>query len=155
MKKTLLLLLICITFIACEGPEGPMGSIGPKGESGSGSNWYTTSYTIQPSEWKLVGNPGELNSYFIADKSLPKLSEFVYEKGSILVYLEYSPNVKNVIPFVSHKAGEDEMGEFFWTETYDFDFYKSGIGFYLTYSDFNTKLKPDKEITFHVILMWP
>jgi hypothetical protein len=155
MKKTLLLLFVCIAFIACEGPEGPMGPVGPQGEPGTGTNWYATSYTIQPNEWELVGNKGELNSYFFVDKPLPRLSDFVYEDGSILVYLEFSPNVKNVMPFVSHKAGVDDLGEFFWTETYDYDFYKGGIGFYLTYSDFNTKMKPNQAITFHVILMWP
>lgn len=151
MKKFLFLIL-SVLFIStsCEGPEGPMG---PPGEQGSGTNWFTQSYTVQAKDWKLKGKPGELNSFYYADIPISQLSQFIYEKGTVLGYIETESGVKNSLPYVSHRGGSDDKGEFLWTQTYDFDFYKGGITVYLTYSDFNTQTAPGTE-KFHVIFMW-
>ncbi len=173
MKKLLLLVLVAVTFIACEGPTGPMGPSGHDGQNGmngqdgkdgqngldgkdgeNGTNWYVTSFTIQPNEWELVGKAGDLNSYFFVDKPLSNLSEFIYKEGAVIGYIENVSGVKNGLPYVLHRGGEDDKGEFLWTETADFDFYPGGVGFYLTYSDFNTQLRPDKAKIFHIVLMW-
>lgn len=155
MRK-LFILLLAISFIACEGPMGPEGLTGPqgpKGEPGYGNNWHVTSFTVAKSEWKLVGNPGELNSYFYVDKPLKELTQTVYNEGSIISYIETDKGVKNGMPYVLHLGEAEGSKEFLWTQTYDFDFYKGGITFYVTYSDFNTQIRPDIE-TFHVVLMW-
>lgn len=155
MKKLLLLFLVATTFIACEGPTGPMGPSGKDGKDGeNGTNWYIASFTIQPNEWELIGKPGELNSHFFVDKPLSNLSEFIYKEGAVIGYIETSAGVKNGLPYVLHLGGSDDNGEFLWTETADFDFYPGGVGFYLTYSDFNTQLRPQEAKTFHVVLMW-
>ena len=162
MKKIMLVLFVTIIAMACEGPEGPMGpmgltgpegQIGPKGEPGYGTNWFTTSITIESDEWELIGEPNALNSYYFVDKPLKELSHTIYKEGTVVAYIETSPEVKNGLPYVLHKGAKDDKGEFLWTQTYDFDFYPKGIGFYVTYSDFNTVSRPDKE-TFHIILMW-
>lgn len=174
MKKVLLALCIVCTFIACEGPmgmEGPMGpagqtgqtgpqgepgqtgQTGPQGEPGYGTNWYTTAITVDENEWILMGQPNELNSFYYANKPLKELTKFIFDEGTVISYIETEKGVKNGMPLVLHKAGQDASGEFFWTQTYDFDFYQGGISFYITYSDFSTKVKPGSE-TFHVVLMW-
>jgi hypothetical protein len=159
MKKTLFLLIIVTGFFACEGPEGPEGPIGPagpkgeQGEAGYGTNWFVNSYTVTAGEWKLHGNPGDLNSYFYADKQIKELTDFVYNEGTIVAYMQTEKGVKNGMPYVLHRGGTDSYGEFLWTQTYDFDFYTGGVRFYLTYSDFNTQIAPETE-TFHVVLMW-
>ncbi|MBB4035827.1 hypothetical protein GGR21_001722 [Dysgonomonas hofstadii] len=156
MKKMMLILFVAIAAMACEGPMGPEGPLGPtgqKGEPGYGNSWYTTSFTINSDEWELIGTPGGLNSYFFVDKSLTELTNTIYKEGTVVAYMETSKGVKNGLPYVLHKGDEDELGEFLWTQTYDFDFYPGGVGFYVTYSDFSTKIRPDTE-TFHIVLMW-
>ncbi|WP_029904556.1 collagen-like protein [Prevotella sp. 10(H)] len=174
MKKVLLFLVSAFLFMACEGPmgpegpmgmngpagpagatgpEGPEGPKGPNGEPGHGSNWYTTAITVNASDWKLNGQPNELNSFYYVDKPLKELTKAIYDEGSIIAYIETDNGIKNGMPLVLHKADEDDKGEFFWTQTYDFDFQVGNIRFYLTYSDFSTKVKPGAE-TFHVVLMW-
>lgn len=149
MKK-LLFLLISFVFFACEGPTGPMG---PAGEDGVGSNWFMTSFTINKNDWKLVGNPNDLNSYFYVEKKMKELTKSVYETGTVLGYIQSGDNAKNGLPYVLHRGASDSKGEFLWTQTYDFDFSEQVVRFYVTYSDFTTSVKPDREI-FHVILIW-
>ncbi len=161
MKRSLFFILAAL-FIAtsCEGPmgpEGPRGAQGPAGmpgQDGEGVNWYATSYTINENEWQLKGNPGDLNSYFYVYKPLNRLTEFVYKWGSVIAYIEIENGIKNGMPFVLHLGeGAGDGKEFLWTQTYDFDFTVGEVGFYITYSDFNTKIRPGAE-TFHVVLMW-
>lgn len=149
MKKLLLLIVIAISisFISCEGP------MGPQGEPGDGTNWKVVSFTINKNEWKLVGSPGALNSYYFVDKPLKELTQYIYKEGAVVGYIETVKGVKNSLPYVLHLGEASGSKEFLWTQTYDFDFYPGGVGFYVTYSDFNTQDRPDTE-TFHVVLMW-
>lgn len=162
MKKITLLLLAAITLIACEGPEGPMGPMGPQGthgqngkdgQDGYGANWYTTSFTVKKTDWLLSGEPGDLNSFFFADREIPQLDDFIFNEGTVLGYIQTGKDVKNGLPFVLHMGDEQNGKEFLWTQTYDFDFSPGLIRFYITYSDFSTNIPPEGE-TFHIILMW-
>lgn len=156
MKKVLSVLLVAMLFVACEGPEGPMGAqgpVGPKGEPGEGTNWYITSFTINENEWELVGEPNELNSYYVVDKPLKELTKRIYESGTVVAYIETVKGMKNGLPYVLHLGVEGNLGELLWTQTYDFDFYPGGVGFHVTYSDFETNIRPGTE-TFHVVVMW-
>ncbi len=168
MKKAVLLLTAVLFMFGCEGPmgpegpEGPMGRTGsqgaqgpqgPQGEDGYGTNWYVASITVKESEWKIKGVPGELNSYFYVYKPLDQLTKYIYDNGSVIAYIQTDKDVKNGMPYVLHLGEAGDNKEFLWTQTYDFDFYEGGIGFYVTYSDFNTQIRPGTE-TFHVILMW-
>lgn len=156
MKRSLLLTIAIVLLTACKGdpgPVGPPGLNGKDGKDGEGMGWYTTSIYVHESEWKLKGNPGDLNSYFYVFKSLSALDSYVYESGTVIAYIEPQPGVKNGMPYVLHLGEEYNEKEFLWTQTYDFDFEKGGVGFYVTYSDFNTYIRPGSE-TFHVVLMW-
>lgn len=162
MKKIIFLAIATITaivFISCEGDDGPMGPAGPtgpKGEPGYGTEWSIKEFTVAENEWILSGKPGDLNSFFYADKSFSDLTDYVFKEGSILAYIETAKGIKNGLPYVLHLGQEGENNkEFLWTQTYDFDFWVGGVRFYLTYSDFNTDLGPEKESKkFHVVLMY-
>lgn len=169
MKKFMFLFVAAISLllVSCEGPEGPMGprgydgydgldgKDGIDGKDGYGTNWYVAKFTVKESDWLLSGNSGDLNSFFYADKPLKELDEFVFNSGTIVAYIETAKGVKNGLPYVLHLGGSDDKGEFLWTQTYDFDFWQGGVRFYLTYSDFNTQVGPEKgDQTFHVVLMW-
>jgi len=158
MKKIIIILATVMAMIACEGPMGPEGPMGQDGEPGYGTSWHTTSFTINYDEWELIGEPNGLNSYFFAERYLDELTNVVYKEGTVIAYIETkdittSKTAKNGLPYVLHKGDSDEYGEFLWTQTYDFDFKPGKMGFYVSYSDFSTKIRPDTE-TFHIILMW-
>lgn len=150
LLTALLIILFTTITTSCQGPEGPMGPMGPSGE---GTSWATQSYHIKASDWKLQGKTNELNSYYYVNISIPDLDKNIFQYGSVLAYLETEPGIKNGLPYVSHRGGKDNLGEFLWTQTYDFDFYPGGATIYLTYSDFNTTVRPSAE-TIHFILMW-
>ncbi len=158
MKKVILLFVLAVSFMACEGPMGPSGldgRDGKDGKDGNGTNWVSRSFTIYPHEWELVGQSGELNSYFVVDKKFPELTYEIYRERAVIAYIETADGVKNGMPYVLHKGESGDKGnEFIWTQTYDFDYSEGWVGFYLTYSDFNTQVEPGEPIKFHIILMW-
>lgn len=173
MKKLLMLLMLAVSLFACEGPTGPMGPMGPPGydgedgrngydgkdgkdgKDGQGAHWFAKSFTIQPDDWILIGQPGELKSYFVAEKELPQLTKEIFRERAVIAYIETGHGMKNGMPYVLHKGENGSNGkEFIWTETYDFDYSEGLVGFYLTYSDFNTQVKPNEPIIFHIVLIW-
>lgn len=154
MKKVLLLLVI-IGLISCEGPEGPMGPEGPQGKQGYGTNWYNTSFTINSNEWKVGGGkPGDLNTYFYVDKDISQLTKSVFDEGTIIGYIETEKGVKTGLPYVWHLGTVVNSEDYLWTKTYDFDFVEGGVRFYITYNNFDTGIKPTYNETFHIVLMW-
>ncbi len=177
MKKLFFIAAAALMFASCEGPMGPIGPQGPQGvpgqngqdgqdgrngqngrdgQDGEGTKWFTTSFTVNPNEWERVGEPGSVDSFFVAYRSLPELNKYVYDKGSVITYIENGEGIKNGMPFVLHLGYEENNGgKYLWTETYDFDFTVGEVAFYLTYSDFSTNFEPDKSKTFHVVLIWP
>ncbi|MDR2969046.1 MAG: membrane lipoprotein lipid attachment site-containing protein [Tannerellaceae bacterium] len=157
MKRILVVFLAMIALSACEGPMGPAGRDGRDGTDGrdgqDGTKWYTASFTVNKSDWKLSGRAGDLNTYFYADKSIPELTDFVFDEGLVVGYIQTGTDVRNGMPFVLHQGEAVDGAEFLWTETYDFDYSPGMLRFYLTYSDFNTQVLPESE-TFHIVLMW-
>ena len=158
MKK-LVLLFTAVLLISCEGPMGPegptgrTGAQGPAGEDGYGNSWFIKPITIQSSEWELIGDQGELKSYYFVDIPLPQLTETIYKEGTVVAYIETETGIKNGLPYVLHTGEKDGDKDKLWTQTYSFDFYPGGIGFYVSYSDFSTEYRPATE-TFHIVLMW-
>jgi hypothetical protein len=150
MKKLMMFAAAAMILIACEGPEGPMG---PQGRDGVGADWYSTSITVNADEWILSGEPDDLNSYFYVYKAVPRLNSDIYNYGSVIAYIQTGDQVKNGMPFVLHKGEVDGDKEFLWTQTYDYDFTTGEIGFYVTYSDFSTTIRPGDQ-TFHVVMFW-
>lgn len=178
MKKLLLLFSIIFTLSACEGDTGPMGPTGPQGGEGQqgqkgdqgdkgdkgdkgdpgdgGVGWYIKTFTVKKDAWTLVGQPGEVKSYFYADLKIPELNEHVFKDGTVIGYFVSTDNgteYKNGLPYVIHTGVEENGKQELWTQTYDFDFTPGWVRFYVTYSDFKTQSTPEDE-TFSVVLMW-
>jgi hypothetical protein len=174
MKKLLFILASTLILAACEGPMGPPGpqglpgapgqngqdgrdgQNGYNGKDGEGTNWTRRKITINPDSWTVMnGNPGDLNTFFFASVPWNELTQYIYDNGSVVAYIENYDGVKNGMPFVLHRGEKDDNGnDILWTETYDFDFSPGELGFYLTYSDFSTRIRPDKPVDFYIIMFW-
>jgi hypothetical protein len=176
MKNLFIIALSALIFAACEGPMGPPGpqglpgapgqngqdgrngQNGTNGRDGDGTNWIRTTVTINPGDWQVMnGAPGDLGTYFFATVRWNELTKWVYDTGSVVAYIENIEGVKNGMPFVWHRGikADDGITDITWTETYDFDFAPGELGFYLTYSDFSTRIRPDKPIVFYILAVWP
>ncbi len=159
MKKLSLLSLILLFLVACEGEVGPMGPQGPPGNSANGVQWKIVELTINPEDWKLVdgGKENELNTILVASKSIAEITENVYWEGAIIAY--YYPfagdhKFKTSLPYVTHHGEEDAEGDYLWTETLLYVVGEETIDFYLTYSDFLTENRPNKNMDFDLVLIW-
>ena len=135
MKKALFLLLTTVIFASCEQPE-PL--------------YYKSIhyFDIKKSDWILSIDENKLNNYYYCSFNFPKLTENVFDGGSVSAYLDDS-FYQQVLPIVRHH--EDREG-FQWTTTTDFDFEIGKIKFYVTNSDFVNE-RPEA-MTFRVVLMW-
>ena len=155
MKKLFFLLsVVLFTFASCEGPPGRDGL---DGRDGAGTYWFVKTYTIQSNQWTLINGEDQLNSYFRAQISIPKLDRELYERGNVQCYMFQNINnteVQTPLPFTI-PLGEKGTGggELLWTETVSFDFYPGTITFYVNYSDFYTSNRPGT-VTFRVVLTY-
>ena len=135
MKKFVLLLsLMALTLVSCEGPMGPPGD---------GVNWDIIKYTVYERDWNLVGRPGDLGSYFMYEFSETALTSFVCENGNVFGYRKLDNNTQTPLGQVVVMGESDGKGnEFLFTEVYSFSFRPGYITFYVDYSDFATDIRP-------------
>ena len=141
MKKIVLLFsLLVLTFTSCEGPMGPPGEPGLPGD---GVAWEIINYTVRANDWKLVGNPNQLGSYYMFEFPESKITTFVCEKGNVFGYRWLDNNTQTPLGQVS-VMGESGTGgqEFLFTEVYSFSFRPGFVTFYVDYSDFATEIRP-------------
>ena len=138
MKKNVLLLsLLTLTIVSCEGP------MGPRGEQGDGVEWIITNYTVYDKDWILVGRPGALGSYYMYEFPEPKLTSYVCEKGNVFGYRWLDNITQTPLGQVVVIGESDGKGnEFLFTEVYSFSFRPGFITFYIDYSDFETEIRP-------------
>lgn len=154
MKRLSFLSLILLFLMACEGDVGPMGPEGPPGKN----NWKIVPLTIEPKKWKLLegGKENELNSTLVASIPVSEVTDYVFWEGAIIAY--YYPfgdeAFKTSLPYVTHHGEEDAEGDYLWTETLLYVVGEKNIDFYLTYSDFLTENKPNKNMDFDLVLIW-
>ncbi|MDR1116257.1 MAG: hypothetical protein LBL33_08975 [Tannerella sp.] len=150
MRKFLLLLpVVIMLFVSCEGPAGRDGFDGRDGES---VFRYVETFTVGTNEWELVeGRPDDFGTYFRKEIVLSELDKFIYDEGHVLCYIfdrvegfEVQSNLPYIKPY-----GEIVNGrEYFWNETFSYDFVpgegsKSGsVMIYVKYSDFMTSIRP-------------
>ena len=138
MKKFVLLLcLLPLAFVSCEGP------MGPPGEPGDGVKWEILPYEVVGKDWRLVGKAGDLGSYYMYEFSEPLLTDFVCEKGNVFGYRWLDANTQTPLGQVVVVGEQDKQGkEFLFTEVYSFSFRPGYITFYVDYSDFETSIRP-------------
>ena len=138
MKKVVLLLsLLMLGFVSCEGP------MGPPGEPGEGVMWKIMNYNVLDKDWRLVGRPGDLNSYYMFEFQEKELTKFVCEKGNVFGYRWLDNETQTPLGQVVVVGESDNYGnEFLFTEVYSFSFRPGYVTFYVDYSDFETSVRP-------------
>lgn len=149
MKKLLFLLLLAVVFGACDNDSDSNWNNRPGG-SGETQNW--DSYIITVKDWERIGGVNTDNSYFRCVFEDKYLDQYIFDKGSVMIYLiQYDGNtpVQTPLPFVMHYADGNNL----WTETFSYDYSVGSIAFYVTYSDFITENYP-AECQFKVVMHW-
>ena len=150
MKKILFLLLPVITLGACESDTDSNWNNRPGGGSNETQNW--DSYTITVKNWERIGGVNENNSYFRCIVEDKYLDQYIFDKGSVMVYLiQYDGNtpVQTPLPYVMYYAEGNKN----WAETFSYDYSVGSFAFYVTYSDFLTENNPG-ECQFKIVMHW-
>jgi len=170
MKKIIFLLSAVLwLFASCEGPagrdgidgldgidgrNGTNGRDGTDGRDGVGMYWFIKNYTVNTSQWQLIGKANELGSYYQASISVPELDRDIYENGNVFCYMFQRSNgveVQTLLPFTVPYGESKANSDYLWTETYACDFSVGVVMFYVNYSDFVTNIRPPTT-TFRVVL---
>ena len=150
MKKILFLLLLTVVFGACESDTDSNWNNRPGGNSDDTQNW--DSYVITVKNWERIGGVNADNSFFRCVVEDEYLDQYIFDKGSVMVYLiQYDGDVpvQTPLPYVMHYADGDNL----WTETFSYDYSVGSFAFYVTYSDFFTEISPG-ECQFKVVMHW-
>ncbi|MDR1645071.1 MAG: hypothetical protein LBS05_04510 [Tannerellaceae bacterium] len=144
MKKILAAWLTLIFLCACEGPVRP-----PEEQT----QWKSVYYTVKEADWRLVGRPDALNSFYQYSFEEPSLTDFIYEEGVVMGYevANYGTRDELLRPLPdTWPVGEDGM---FWTESVSFEYKPGLVTFCIGYSDFATSVRPLTK-TFKLMMIW-
>lgn len=147
-KQVLLLMLLIVALVSCEGPAGRDGL------DGDGVGWHIKTFVVKENEWSLE-NKGDA-SFWFCEKKYPELNNWVFKNGVVLAYITLNPGAKDEIlaPLEHTIYGYAPEGpEFDWAETYSFDYMEGNVGFYVRYSDFFEDKAPSTQ-EFRVVLMY-
>lgn len=154
MKKLIVFVSILCALVSCVGPEGPRGPVGPKGSDAEGDQWIVDEFTVNEGDWLLYGTEGQLGSYYYCDLNDQNLSEWIFDNGSVEVYLfdnsEERGRIQQPLPATRFKSTDKG---FLYQEEYDFDYSVNKIRVYVTYNDFETAYKPGA-ISFRSVKQW-
>ena len=99
-----------------------------------------------------MGGVNENNSYFRCIVEDKYLDQYIFDKGSVMVYLiQYDGNtpVQTPLPYVMYYAEGNKN----WAETFSYDYSVGSFAFYVTYSDFLTENNPG-ECQFKIVMHW-
>ena len=133
MKKVILFTLFAAILVSCEGPMGPRGFDGKDGKDGNNgllSVWKVIELPVNTDVW--VGYPNNSNPRFYSVSfTVPEITEDIFYDGVILCYLYYDGR-QIILPSVRHY----QDGEFLYTQTIDYEYWKGGLEIFLTNSDF-------------------
>lgn len=142
MKKILLLLAAIAMLSGCTK------------EYFSDMNRDIRDFVVVNGTWDFRGNVDRPHYY--KSFNFPELSNFKYNNGTIVAYLEYQDGnvkVQQTLPFV--QSLEDQDGQYI--RTIDYDFTDNGnITFYVTHSDFNYGNPPvqPEGMRFRVVILY-
>lgn len=119
-------------------------------------SWYVDEFQVMNNHWRLVGNPGEINSYYQYEYSGLPLSESYY-KGVVTAYLyfgyETSNEAQTPLPYTEYKYDAD--ADEYYSIQYTYDVKPNGqIIFYAYVSDFYTNLFEPGTQTFRVAIVY-
>ena len=123
MKKRVFLLLnlLALAFVSCEGP------IGPPGEPGEGFVPFVRYFEVKSQEWQLYDSDDYVSYY----KCLVKMDigDKAYNDGIVNVYLFQTDNGSEIQTPLPYWIQYTDRGNR-WLEGYNFDFDRETIVFY-------------------------
>lgn len=123
MRKLILFALIATTFASCK-KENVL------------SKWHVIELPVNTNDWVAIPNQNNVNCYTV-NFNVPELKQNVFQDGLVVCYQYYDGRQIN-LPSVRHY----QDGEFFWTQTIDYEYYVGGVQIFLTNSDFYYDEKP-------------
>ena len=135
MKKAYLFIVIAAIFTSCQQSNGPQ-------------SMKVINLAAKSSDWIETIDSNGLNRYYSCHFSMPEITSFVYNNGTVVSYYEFT-SAQLVLPYVQHN--QDTSGHL-WTRTIDYDYSVGGINVRVTNSDF--AVDPPGAMSFRVVLMW-
>jgi len=144
MKKTILLFIIALFVVSCEGPMGPQGLDGPQGY---GTNWKIVNLEVKSSNWIESIDKDGLNRYYSCNFAMPEIDAMIYDEGTVIAYIDNGTS-QQTLPSVRHFENINNK----WTQTIDYEFSEGNIDLFVTNSNFASILPGDMKI--RVVLMW-
>ena len=146
MRNLFLLLFAGLMAVSCEGPMGPPGLPGEDGEPGA--SWDVKDFVIN--NWTENREAG----YFYSHFNFPELSNFIYNEGIVIAYIEFDGTYQTPLPYERYRETIINKEPYRWSELIDFEYAKGEISFYLTPSDFDTAAETQAPATIRVVLLW-
>ena len=124
MKKNVLLLtLLMLVFVSCEGPMGPPGEPGGMGDFVP----YVKYYEVKSNEWQNYATNEYVSFYkYVVDMDI---GDKAYNYGFVSVYLfqwEEGNEIQTSLPYWEQHIDRGNT----WLEGYNFDFDRTTIAFY-------------------------
>ena len=126
MKKHgfLVLSLLLLAFVSCEGPMGPPGL---KGKDGEDFIPYVEKFTVRSQDWQNYDSDDDVSYYkYIFDMDI---GDRAYNNGLVMVYLfqmDDGNEIQTPLPFWMQYTERGSK----WLEGYNFDFDRGTIAFY-------------------------
>ena len=112
-------------------------------------NSYTQNFTVFQRDWK-VGTDDDSGNYFYYEFKEPNLTQYIYDKGVMIAYLQMNDGNLTPLPFNDYWKDDDYM----WTEQVTVEFRPGYVTFILKYSDHATNVLPYYDYRFRVRFMW-
>lgn len=147
---------------SCEGPMGPSGYDGRDGTNGKDgtngfSNWKVKELAVHSDEWKSYTSKDSAASYFYYEYSDPALTAFIADSGLVTIYYKYDADstagvnwVYSPLPITRYYKTSTAS----WSETFDYDYAKNSVVFYMTRSNNDVTTKPSGPDYFKIVYNW-
>ncbi len=116
------------------------------------SDWVSISVRATDWEWVEENDLGE--GYYIAIKSVPQLTNYIYNNGVITAYTIFDDGTMTALPFLKSYGYGPADDRRYYTEYIGFDFYVGEIVFVLEVSDLQRADEYLIDRTFEVRMAW-
>lgn len=121
------------------------------------SDWVSISVRATDWEWVEENDLGE--GYYMARKSVPELTNYIYNNGVITAYTVFDDGTMTALPFLKSygydvQYPDGTIGREYYTEYIGFDFYVGEIIFVLEVSDLQRADDYLIDRTFEVRMAW-
>jgi hypothetical protein len=119
------------------------------------SNWYVEEFDIRARDWRLVGDPDAIGSYYEYTFSLDNFTMYnAYDKGVMTAYL-YRGDRQLALPYTFYMVDSDDYGnDIYYSVYYACEFSDDAVTFKIYVSDYYTSLLNLNDEHFRIALVW-